>query len=109
MEESGLRMKYSSATLLMGIFFPLRGMVSRDKGVSTFGRSMPRYGGSMWMKIYRSGGKVKNNRVTTTIYSEVHFLCFDRENLVFFSLKLKIKNEKILIFNISMPENHISK
>lgn len=43
MDESGLRMKYSSDALLIGIlFFSLRGILTTKIGASTFGRSMQR-------------------------------------------------------------------
>lgn len=42
-DTSGFRMKYSSAALLMATgFLSRRGSISRDKGVSTFGRRMHR-------------------------------------------------------------------
>lgn len=47
----GLRMKYSSAWWLMIANISFFGGFSRDRGVSTLGRSIPRYGGSRWMKI----------------------------------------------------------
>lgn len=49
----GLRMKYSSAALLMLVWYSFLCGCSRESGVSTLGLRSPRYVGSMWMKICR--------------------------------------------------------